>query len=78
MYGAVDSCDLVPKEWCVVVEGVEVLVSRIESWMRQACLAGFEAVAASAVSAKQGVRARYAIYGPLLWSSRFFPFLSRI
>jgi hypothetical protein len=27
--------------------------------MRQACLAGFEAVAASAVSAKQGVRACY-------------------
>jgi hypothetical protein len=40
---------------------VVFLVSRIESRMRQACLAGFEAAGAkvSAVSAKQGVRACY-------------------
>jgi hypothetical protein len=40
-------------------EKVLFLVSRIESRMRQACLAGFEAAGASAVSAKQGVRACY-------------------
>jgi hypothetical protein len=40
-------------------EKVLFLVSRIESRMRQACWAGFEAAGASAVSAKQGVRACY-------------------
>jgi hypothetical protein len=53
-------------------EKVLFLVSRIESRMRQACLAGFEASGASAVSAKQGVRACY--FGPPFVEQLFVSF----